>query len=328
MKKNNKIFKIPEIPAKIFEKLEKGEVIIFLGNGIARLGGVPSWKELALSYLEDWLESGDIDYDGYEKLKEKNPLELLTICSGHNSFRRENLKDKLRPKDEKKILEICAYLRDFKAGYVTTNYDDYIERAEYTDDKLEEEEKKLLRKLKMPVKEDLKLVKLSDNDNMDDPKNKIVYLHGKATCKENEKDCVNKIILTLKDYIDHYQDSQDNKYMGQGKKFLKLIFNKMILFIGLELQEFEIIQHILPPTSDVTHYLLLGVSEYEQCVLEEYIKYYKILNVEPIFFNKSEKGYHQLEDILKVWSKKIRNSRIKSYKDKIKSSKDFDNLKK
>jgi hypothetical protein len=326
MNQEVEITPIPKIPQDLLKKMLKEEIIVFIGSGVSMLANVPSWKDLALSYLEDWRSGGELPYDVYDKLKREktDPLELLTICSGvlGVDVMKKQLEGKLTGKEDiDRRRRLYGYIRDLRTGYVTTNYDDFLETTLPSErDELASKESEYLEKLQKPLVVTLNRVDL--DDKLDVPIDKIVYLHGKAS-SQREKGIENKIILTLKDYLEHYRDTEKGK---NGKSFLKQVFNKTFLFIGLGLKEFEIIQHIQKPSNNTNHYLLLGVSNHEKCILEQYINYYKILNIEPVFYSISDNGYHQLEYVLKAWSDSVRGERIKNYENRITAKKDNDNL--
>lgn len=305
---------IPDLPQELLKEIVDGNVIIFIGNGVSRVGNIPSWKELALKYLNDWYNSSDgsLSFDMYEQIKNKQPLEILTMCSCHNSFNKNNLDKKLTghlSQKEKDLLEeIYGYLQEFQAGYITTNYDNYLLQPY----KRNQDEEKLCIKLNKKLEQ---IQEVSFEDFIREQKNGVVYLHGRLSSK------FQKPILTLKDYLEHYRE------YGTGRNFLKNSFNKPILFIGFGLMEFEIIQHIQPPPeATFKNYLLLGISEYEKGTMEQYIKYYEILNIIPIFYNKTRKGYKQLLYVLEEWSKQIIQKRIENYKDMIGKQEDEQNL--
>ncbi|MBR3632754.1 MAG: SIR2 family protein [Elusimicrobiaceae bacterium] len=315
----NKFDLIPAIPSELLSQFLNDNVIVFVGNGISRLAGVPSWRELALRYLENWFEKGNLSYDAYNKLKdESDPLTLLTICAG--KLGKDELKNELYARltqfikqdseEEKKILRIYRYIRDFHAGYITTNYDDYLEMSTPTSEIEDLQGIEFLQPYKINLQKTLN--RLGLNDKMEKARDSIVYLHGKASkLGVVEKDAVrNDIILTLEDYLEHYKDDD-----GLGKTFLSNVFaNHVFLFIGFGLKEFEIIQHIRRPDNSHSHYILLGVSDYEYDISDQYRNYYSILNITPVFYSTSQKGYAQLEDVLREWSLNIRTARMERLK--------------
>lgn len=325
---NNRFQLIPDIPKELLSQFLDDNVVVFVGNGVSRLGGVPSWKELALTYLKDWLRAGNLPYDAYDKLqREKDPLALLTICAG--KLGKKELKKQLYKRltahivegseEENRILRIYGYIRDFHAGYITTNYDDYLERSRPTSD-VENSSGKGAYSQNLSHT----LTRLNLDNDMQKHQDRIVYLHGKAIDPKvgDNSEIRNDIILTLEDYLEHYRDSG-----GRGKHFLGHVFeNHIFLFIGFGLTEMEIIQHIKRPDNSHGHYILLGVSDYEYDIRKQYEDYYRIFNITPIFYSISKKGYDQLEDVLQRWSLDIRTAR-REQEEKLRSAeKDINNL--
>lgn len=310
---------IPELPQELLEEIasDNSNVIVFIGSGVSRIGNIPSWKGLALKYLNDWYNSSDgsLSFDMYEQIKNKGPLEILTMCSCHPSFKINTLDDKLTKHlstEDRSLLEkTYGYLQDFQTGYITTNYDNYLLQPY----KKNQDEEALCLKLNKKLEQ---IQEVSFDEFIKNQKNRVVFLHGSLKSKFQEP------ILTLKDYLEHYRE------YGSGRNFLKKIFlNKSIFFIGLGFTEFEIIQHIQPPPeATFKNYLLLGISEYEKSTKEQYEKYYEILNIIPIFYNKTQKGYKQIVDILEKWSTQIIQKRIEKYNEMIESKENEKNLQK
>ena len=220
---------VPDIDLDLLERLLRGEVVIFVGNGVSRLGGVPSWGDLATSFWKDCFDQRFVNFTTYNRLKNelKDPLELLSICSEKLGavYLAEKLKEKLSvvDKNREKLNKIYGYIRDFQAGYVTTNYDSGLEEAHLTQDDLSQDEETLRDKFKEIPK---RLTRADLNDSFKDHKNKIAYLHGSAI-SPLQPGFENKIILTLPDYIRHYREKQP----GNGKFFLENLFKKTCLFI-------------------------------------------------------------------------------------------------
>ena len=303
---------IPELDEDLLKKILAREIVIFVGNGVSRLGGVPSWKGLAHAFLKKWHEQTDtkLNFDAYQKLKtdKSDPLELLTMCEsalGRDALLQE-LPGLLRANKEGIIRQIYGYLRDFRAGYITTNYDSFLEDTPVTDDQLGNKEADFRYKLQQN-KIPLSLKRASLEDNLDFHTDKIVYLHGKVSAhKDGAGD--NPIILTLSDYLEHYHKG------GRGRAFLEKIEQKTFLFVGLGLKEFEIIEHIKPPIGSINkHFILLAMLAYEAEIKKHYEEYYKKLNIKLIPYNISRKGYIQLKFVLESWSQKIRLARLAEY---------------
>ena len=232
MSETNKFEFIPDIPKELLPEILNGNVIVFVGNGVSRLAGIPSWKELAHMYLEDWREdeNTDLSYDVYEKLKREkiDPLELLTICAGKLGKKKikeqlfAKLNGSLSEKSKEKIQRIYGYIRDFNAGYITTNYDSYLEMSNPQNSMLSEGNSK------PNVDVSKRLTRVELNDNLESIEDKIVYLHGKAEDPNSpEKNGIrNDIILTLEDYLGHYKDNG-----GLGKEFLGKILGTIFFYL-------------------------------------------------------------------------------------------------
>ena len=68
------------VPAAILEAAAAGKLIVFVGAGVSRIIGCPSWKQFALLQLRNLRENGAINYYEYESLEELDPRKLLSIC--------------------------------------------------------------------------------------------------------------------------------------------------------------------------------------------------------------------------------------------------------
>ncbi len=121
-------------------------------------------------------------------------------------------------------------------------------------------------------------------------KGNVFHIHGSI----NEP---NNLIVSVEDYIKRYW-GKDNTY----KSFLRNIFKKYnVIFIGYSLQEVEILQYMFKgfDISGNKRYMIVD------CYADEYLKvsilnrYYKEnYGVELIPYDKTEKGYKELEKIV------------------------------
>ncbi len=124
-----------KLPEEIFKAATCGRLVLFIGAGVSRILGCPSWHELAVKLLEKLLEDGQIDFYVYTRLKSLEAKKLLTICE--QLYKEKNRKDlfidvikSLLNGDENKkgkFIQIYQYLYDFNAIYITTNYDTFLD---------------------------------------------------------------------------------------------------------------------------------------------------------------------------------------------------------
>lgn len=299
---------IPDMPEELKKLILDKDLIIFIGSGLSQLAGGISWNNLAKEFIKKYrsIESG-YEYDAYEKLcnlSDKSPIRAISLCL-HNISQtqiNDDLKDFLKIKKPNKANKIYQHLRSFEVGYITTNYDSLIMESYTTKKTLENYSNNI-----PIIKDTNNLQELGLEDNMNQINNKVLYIHGRYNKTEKS---INPI-LTLKDYLNHYKKD------GIGRKALETIFEnnkETILFIGLGMKEFEIIEHIQKPASSKSHYILEGFSPYEKCVLNDYKTYYQTLNIELIPYDKSQKGYDQLIEIIEKWANEISNIRMEQLK--------------
>lgn len=292
---------IPEIP-KLTKRLKQdilsGKMIIFIGSGLSKLLGLSSWKELAENRLKKILKDKKISYEIYLHLRKENPLKVLSICESfldkedwHNSLYKSNY-------NEEEAKKIMSLLSPFDFGFVTTNYDNLLELIPIINSS------KLATQSNRPesiVESSRVQEEINFEIFMREPRHKVYYLHGKELSKDNPPVC------TLNDYLRHYRRD------GRGRNTLeKLCAKKSLLFIGVGLQEFEILEHLHMSRYENQHYALIPMFSYENRILEQYKAYYRTLNIEILPYNISNNGYEQLIHVLECWSKRLLKEKTNS----------------
>lgn len=302
---SNEIKDIPDIPKGIFEAAQSGKLVLFIGAGVSRIVGCPSWKDFAIEYLKDLHNKQVINFFEFEKLKTLDARKLLTICK--NIYKEK----KLEPPEMKAFLEgekdlfeeipIYDNLYSFNAIYVTTNYDDHLDKVarqptqpllsieiESSMEEVNWEKEKSEEKV-FYLKDELLISKLKNGN--------VIHIHGSV---ENET----TTIMTIVDYIEHYKPN------SKPAVFLKEIFEKYtVLFIGYGLEEYEILEFMLsktnPATNEIRHYMLYPIFKSESNLLEYYEKYYENLGVQLIPYPIDKGGYKHLTNVIREWAKQI-----------------------
>lgn len=309
----NKILDIPEIPNGIIEAAQKGKLVIFIGAGVSRLLGSPGWQGFAMGYL-DYLYNNDlINHREKEYLKNLSARKIISISK--NKIKENNL----QLPDFRKILNIDKGHKNEKehqlykniyscnAIYVTTNYDDYLDRMSKNstpDFYLDSKENNARGKSKIFFRKEELLVSNLDNGN-------ILHIHGSIEDKGN-------MIGTIVDYLSHYQEGSEIPVL------LKDIFNKYtVLFVGYGLEEDEILEFIVNKAaigkSEIRHYTLMPMYKEEENLLSFQENYYKQLGIGFVPYNISKNGYDQLIEVIQEWSETIKKeSESQTFLDKIK----------
>lgn len=300
-----KIRSIPEIPLKIIEAARNEDLVVFFGAGVSQIIGCPSWQGFAKAYLDMVLEHKLINHFEYEQLLKKDPRMALTICQ---KILEEGKKDPPNPRDvlkgvpEKiKKYKIYDHLYKFNAIFVTTNFDDHMDTVisknrsfSPVPANLQKSEEGAVQNATPPqdifyAENDLLVTSLSNGA--------LIHLHGSIEDPSN-------LVITLPDYMSKYKPGTNHDVLLQD------IFNKKtVLFIGYGLEEYDIIEFLVkksnPVEGEIKHYMLQGAFKEEGNMMELYGKYYSTLGIELKPYSKTQNGYNQLVNVIKVWAKEI-----------------------
>ena len=295
----------PSVPPEILEAASSGKLVLFIGAGVSRIIGCPSWEDLALKQLEDLRKKKAINYHEYENLKSLDSRKLLSIC--RNIYKENNRKppsmESLLKGNKKLIKKYKIYdaLYSFNSIYITTNYDNYLDEiikkpipeSEIKINSKDESQISLNKeKIKGKVfyqKEDI-LISNLENGN-------LIHFHGSMNDEKN-------LIMTIVEYMNHY------KYDDKPACLLQEVFkNYTVLFVGYGLEEYEIIEFMVSKSSEakneIRHYMLYPMFEKNNNLLKFHQEYYGELGIRLIPYSIDKRGYEQLAVVIKKWAKKI-----------------------
>lgn len=295
---------IPDVPSQLIVAARSGRLVVFIGAGVSRIIGCPSWDEFAHRQLKDLYEKKVINYHEYTNLKALDARKLLSIC------RRIYEEKKMRPPDMRSLLRgedsllkkfpIYDDLYSFNAVYVTTNYDDYLDEvAQRSITKLtsitqtstvqDPSEKEIPHGKIICSKEQLLISNLSNGN--------IIHLHGSI---DDER----STIVTITDYITYYEHG------SKPAVLLEEIFKAYtVLFVGYGLEEYEILEFMISKShtskGEVKHFMLYPVFRREINLLDLYQKYYNELGIQLVPYPIDESGYEHLASVVQEWAKQI-----------------------
>lgn len=275
------------MPESVYEAINNRNLIIFLGAGVSRLAGLPSWRGLAEELIDKCKEYGYMDDCECDLLKTKidDSKKLITIA--YQTFIKDDkekvfyeiFSDLLTPTKEipdnaKKIFKFCEKSDSL---ILTTNADKILDDYYH------------------------KRLVISDINDFNDIEYKFPFLikiHGTIDKPET-------LVFTTQQYLKRYSN---NIY----KEFLKNIFkNHCVLFIGYGLGEFEILEYLLD--DDINNgniYVINDYYSYEYCVKKNLDIYYKSININQIAYNKDKNGFNQLPLILEKWTNVVENDTL------------------
>ncbi len=324
--KKNNFIQVPDVPLitdypEILKAAESGQLLIFVGAGVSRIIGGPSWQNLAWKYLEFVHEECGINYSEYKHLKKQDARKLLSVCS-------ELAKRKGKIFDFKKHLEsdvelntnlkykkysgIHQLLEDFNCPYITTNFDSFLDKTYSSMPSVKKS------KTQKSVQKNRNII--YHFEDVQDPDllkgGDVVHIHGSIHDRKKRD-----LVLTISDYFKAYsRELKGKKKQTYLPDFLTEVFKKkVVLFVGYGLEEFELLEFIVNNNENVDdkrHYILYPFLKEEGNIVHLQKTYYSQLGVNLIPYSISTIGYDQLYFVLKDWSREIgKSSKSKNFID-------------
>jgi hypothetical protein len=287
MSKPPDLREIPDLPEEIRQAALDGNLVLFVGAGVSMLVGLPSWEGLALEVLQDLRKNGCLNYSELEQIKSLDPKKLMSISE---LMAKENMVSYLvkRLFTNEGDRGVYSYLNKIGCPCVTTNYDELLSPHYYP--------RKDGSSTAAPI------TRVSEKRNFHashlNRPGTVVHLHGSVSKPES-------MVITTKQYLEHYDDETVKYFLGE------LFEKKTILFIGYQLEEAEILEHILrrgevKGTKVRKRFLLQPFFRSQSPLYEMLFEYYaKSFGVHLIGFIRDHNDYKQLEEIVKAWSEQI-----------------------
>jgi hypothetical protein len=303
----------PELNRSIINNEKVG---VFVGAGISRLIGFPSWEELGDKAIEYLYRNNRINYFEYQRIQRdvvdpKQKMSIFHAVLPKNSESSKHFYKEIFSKPNTKKNNPYVNLAKIDWIKITSNIDNEFVNAldKYLThpvidirDSMRKEDK---------VEERKRARGITSNFNVSDvPAESIFQIHG----------CIDELetsILTTDDYLKAYYE--DDKGI---KKFLEMLFEEyVIVFIGYGLSEFSILEHIIKRKKLQKHYALVGTYLNEMNVFGLMKKYFESIGVLPIPFYLDSIGYDRLITVLDSWFRQIekgKEEKDRLYLDKIK----------
>ena len=238
---------VPEVPEALREAAQVGTLIPFVGAGLSRLAGCPSWEQFANAALGALIDHGKFTYAQLDQVKSLPPRIKLSIALAlqHQSGISLNFRDLLHPQPRHLHddgLRAYSHLSRLGKTFVTTNYDEWL------DDELPvspppspQPATPTATSTPRPrtvyfKPEDLVPANLNRDDSV------VIHLHGSIKAPEG-------MILTTRHYLQHYANDRrttDHDPENYVLTFLEHLFtHKTVLFVGYGLDELEVLEYIV-----------------------------------------------------------------------------------
>ena len=300
-----------------------GRLTFFIGNGVSRLFGVPSWDDLANKMLRKLAKHKKLNHNQLEILLRRPTKVKISIADYHfkknietNEIQGLNyesilMKDIKRDEVHKKI-PVYKLISECNVKLITTNYDwllsDVLLTPAINESTIEE--------LKIEKPEDselnttgkLKKVNYRIYKNLDEfeesslvSNNFLVHLHGALPDEKS-------LIASTENYLKLYGDENNQRK-------LKLLFkNQTVVFLGYGLEELEILDLIVRSSKisernseSPRFFVVLSLLSHEAEILDHLRGYYEQLGITPIAYCRDIKGHDALVDVLENWTGEIKS---------------------
>lgn len=299
-----------QIPTAIRKAAKMNKLAFFVGNGLSRLYGLPSWDELSSRMLGRLAAKGILSHAQTELLKRQSLKTRISIADFHF---KDNLKTKkhsdlrysefLQPSADKRNNPAYPSLAKCNAKLITTNYDNLLEKAlkgtlsgetvknSVANDphgqnisSIERKDPENIRIYKDPYK-------ILKSDLLDN--NVLYHVHGST---EDEA----QIIASAKGYIDYYTDENTTAFLKS------LFFNHCVVFIGYGLDELELLELVVRSQKGEKAnpiFLLLPLYSYEAAIIDQLKIYYEDhLGIKILAFSMDKHNYEAFAKLLERWA--------------------------
>lgn len=278
------ILNIPKVPEQITTASQRGVLVVFVGSGVSQLIGCPSWKKFGQGYLQYLFDKKIINYTEFKNLSDHDSRKILSICQDiaqKNNIDSNEISSVLQNllKADDKLLKNHSIHKDlysFKAAFVTTNYDDYLD-VEAPSGKVFYKKDQILTANLVP--------------------GNILHLHGSIKDPPG-------MVMTLNQYLQSYQSSAAQKSLLQ-----EIFQNRTVLFVGYGLDEFEVLEFMVNKSGKeknvLQHYMLYSIFNEGKNLFDMFQGYHNQLGITLVPYPIHENGYEQLAEVIKEWAKQI-----------------------
>lgn len=220
---------IPQISSEIELAANECNLVIFVGAGVSKLAGCPSWDEFANNALEQ-LAPRFITFSDVQQLSSLDAKKRLSIAhqiAEVNNYQFD-FKALIEPK-EKTSSKIYDYLNSIGCVYVTTNYDRFLDSPPTSIKNVVASDHGVSQ---TPATRELICRAKQFKSSLLREPTRVIHLHGSIEDPES-------MIVTTANYLNHYNDTKVTDFLGE------LFETTTVLFIGYGLDESEILEQIL-----------------------------------------------------------------------------------
>lgn len=292
-------------PDQILKDAAKhGELVVFVGAGASMLCGSPDWRGFATQVVDQLQRAGGLSFLEAEQLRglgdSRRTLSIAMALAKEKGIA-INFDSILHPAKPAAIgSELYELLSSLRPVFVTTNYDKWLDDAGpeelSTEVKVGGEEEPTRRPSRRPkyyLREHLSSALLAE-------RGAVVHFHGSYTDPSS-------MVVSLKDYIEHYADQRVQAFLSAMFK------NHTVLFVGYGLAELEVLDQIIRSNESLRtgptqprHFLLYAYRSTES-VQTQFIEHFfrDQCGVYVVPYCIDEKGYQEVVEVFRGWNSEL-----------------------
>ena len=293
------------IPDRLIKDAAKhGELVVFLGAGASMLCGSPDWRGFASQVVSALERSDVLSFLEAEQLRGLgDPRRTLSIAMAL-------AKEKGIPIDFDRILhptqpaaigsELYELLSGLRPVFVTTNYDKWLDDAGPPELSTEVKVGAESEPAKGPSKRPMYFLPEHLSSALLAERGAVIHLHGSYTEPRS-------MVVSLKDYIEHYADPRVQAFLSSMFK------NHTVLFVGYGLAELEVLDQIIRSneslqtgTAEPRHFLLYAYRSTES-VQTRFVEHFfrDQCGVRVVPYCIDTKGYQEVVEVFKCWNSEL-----------------------
>ncbi|MGE0671729.1 MAG: SIR2 family protein [Methylibium sp.] len=293
------------LPDQILKDAAKhGELVVFVGAGASMLCGSPDWRGFASQVVGALAKGGVLSFLEAEQLRglgdSRRTLSIAMALAKEKGIAID-FDSILHPAKPVAIgSELYELLSSLRPVFVTTNYDKWLDDAEPAELSTEvrvggeaEPARGPGRRPKYYLREHLSSALLTE-------RGAVIHLHGSYTDPSS-------MVVSLKDYIEHYADLRVQAFLSAMFK------NHTVLFVGYGLAELEVLDHIIRSneslrtrTAEPRHFLLYAHRSTESVqtrFIEQFFRDQCGVCVVPYCIDA--KGHQEVVEVFKGWKSEL-----------------------
>ncbi|UCU93391.1 SIR2 family protein [Hydrogenophaga taeniospiralis] len=281
-----------------------GELVVFVGAGASMLCGSPDWRGFANQVVGALEKGGVLSFLETEQLRglgdSRRTLSIAMALAKEKGIAID-FDSILHPTKPAAIgSDLYELLSSLRPVFVTTNYDKWLDDVGPEDLSTEvkiggeaEPAKGPSRRAKYYLREHLSPALLAE-------RGAVIHLHGTYTDPSS-------MVVSLKDYIEHYADPKVQAFLSAMFK------NHTVLFVGYGLAELEVLDHIIRSNESLRtgaaeprHFLLYAYRSTET-VQTRFVEHFfrDQCGVCVVPYCIDAKGYQEVVEVFKGWNSEL-----------------------